>query len=400
MIKNENIVCISNTTWEGFYTKSTVQIMSLIAKNNTILFVEYPFTIKDLIFGLFGINNVPVYRILGIKKRIVVKSTSFSSTLFNLVIPPVLSIEFIKIECIHRFLLKLNIRIYQLCVKKTLTKLNMKNPIIINAYNAIYGEHLIGKFQEKLHVFYCYDGPDVKRYGQRAILADENFSKKVDGVIVTSDFLYNQKKEQNQNISVVKNGVDFKTFNTMAKTEVSLIFTRKKIGYVGSLDHRFDIDTVEYAIQNMPENDFEFVGELMNKTVENRLAKYSNVKFKQPVPPNEVPGIMRNFDVGLIPYTITDYNKNIYPLKINEYLSVGIPVVLTTFAELPDFKEVVTFASNKESFYSAIKNEIEHDNNTMIKKRIEFAKMNSWENRAKQFGNILEELTSGKNKKY
>jgi len=87
---------------------------------------------------------------------------------------------------------------------------------------------------------------------------------------------------------------------------------------------------------------------------------------------------------------------NIYPLKINEYLSVGVPVVLTTFAELPDFKEVVTFASNKELFYTAIKDEIEHDNITMIKKRIEFAKMNSWENRANQFGNILENLLSGK----
>jgi hypothetical protein len=29
---------------------------------------------------------------------------------------------------------------------------------------------------------------------------------------------------------------------------------------------------------------------------------------------------------------MNEVNKNIYPLKINEYLAVGVPVVMTAFA--------------------------------------------------------------------
>ena len=60
MLSNENIVCVSNTTWEGFYTKSTVQILSLLAAKNKVLFVEYPFTIKDAFSAIVSIRALSV----------------------------------------------------------------------------------------------------------------------------------------------------------------------------------------------------------------------------------------------------------------------------------------------------------------------------------------------------
>jgi teichuronic acid biosynthesis glycosyltransferase TuaH len=392
MISNENIVCVSNTTWEGFYTKSTVQIMSLLAKNNKILFVEYPFTIKDIYSTWFGAGRAPASRMLGFQNRLEVKKTDHGTNVYQLVVPPMLPIEFIKIEPVYKFLFKINACIYARSVKRTLKKLGMGNPICLNAYNAIYGDKLVGKLGEKLHVFYCYDGTDTRRYGKRADVADESFSRKVDGVIVTSDFLAKPKYALNKEVSVVKNGVDFKTFHLSAKTAPIHQDTRKKVGYIGSLDHRFDLETVEYAVQQLPGYDFEFVGELMNKNIQPCLAKYPNVTFLPPVKPNEVPDLLRNCDVGLIPYTCTEYNKNVYPLKINEYLSVGAPVVLTSFANLPEFSEVVSFTTGKESFHNAIVNEIKSDNPEKIKMRIEFAKKNSWENRTELFGTILEKL--------
>jgi hypothetical protein len=45
--RRKNIICISQTTWHGEFTKSTVQLLSLLAENTI---VEYPFTIKDVVF--------------------------------------------------------------------------------------------------------------------------------------------------------------------------------------------------------------------------------------------------------------------------------------------------------------------------------------------------------------
>lgn len=390
MLSNENIVCVSNTTWEGFYTKSTVQILSLLAAKNKVLFVEYPFTIKDAFSAITGSGRAPYKRMLGLEKRLVLKQSTFVTPVYQLVLPPVLPVEFIKIESLYNLLFRINTFIYSRSVKKALKKLNMNSPVCINAYNAIYGDKLVGKLGEKLHVFYCYDGNDTRRYGKRADTADESFSRKADGIIVTSDFLAKPKLVFNNNVEVVKNGVDFGVFSKHSKSEVNSNSVRRKVGYIGSLDHRFDLETVEYTVQQLPEYDFEFVGDLMNKSIEPQLSKYANVTFKPPVKPDEVPALLRKCDVGLIPYTCTEYNKNVYPLKINEYLSVGVPVVLTSFAHLPEFEKIVRFTKGKEDFCSAIKQEIEADTSEKIKHRIEFAKSNSWESRAELFGNILE----------
>lgn len=326
-------------------------------------------------------GRAPVARMLGVKKRLVVKKTRVNTSVYHLVVPPMLPFAAFKADWLYRGLLAINASVYSRCVKRSLRKLNMQEAICINAYNSIYGLRLDGKLNEKLHLFYCYDGPDTLRYGERAALSDGQFAKLADGVIVTSDYLADSMRNLNPNIEVVKNGVDFKLFNKEAKTELQEN-KRKKVGYIGSIDHRFDLETVEYAIQQLPHYDFEFVGDQMNKTVAQQLQKYPNVNFLPPVQAHEVPALLKQCDVGLIPYKPTDYTKNIYPLKINEYLSVGVPVVLTAFANLPEFKSIVSFTSTKEEFCDAINNAIANDSIAKISERIKFAEKTSWENRA------------------
>jgi len=394
----QNIICVSNTTWEGFYTKSTVQLLSLIAKNNKVLFVEYPFTVKDLLMTLLGKSSAPVARMLGIKKRLVAKQTAFDSTVYQLIVPPMLPFAAFKSDWLYNLLLNINAAIYSRSVRRSLRKLKMDEPCCINAYNSIYGLKLNGKLNEKLHLFYCYDGPDTLRYGARAAQADEKLAQIADGVIVTSDYLANTMRHLNSNIEVVKNGVDFKLFRKEAKTDIRTT-KRKKVGYIGSIDHRFDLETVEYAVQHLPHYDFEFVGDQMNKNVAQQLQKYPNVNFLPPVQAHEVPALLKQCDVGLIPYLCTEYTKNIYPLKINEYLSVGVPVVLTAFAHLPEFSNIVSFASSKEDFCKAIEREIKNDSVIKISERIKYAEQSSWENRAVEFEQVIKGFWGKKHKK-
>ncbi len=391
MSRDKNILCISNTAWEGFYTKSTVQLMSLLARQNKILFVEYPYTIKDLFFAILGKARAPVMRMTGLARRLEVKEPSPGVLVHHLVVPPVLPVEFIKNEKLYDLLMKINASIYSRSVKRALRKLKMDDLVCINAYNSIYGNNLKGMFGEKLLIFYCYDGPNIGRYGRKAVTSDQDFACKADSVIVTSEFLSGTLRQYNTNINVVKNGVDFENFHKHAKKDTGDVSRRKKAGYIGSLDQRFDIDTVEYAVSKLPHYDFEFTGELMNKTVEQRLSKYNNVRFCPPVQAGEVPALLNKCDAGLIPYLCTEYTRNVYPLKINEYLSVGVPVVLTSFADLPEFKHIVSFTSGKEDFCEAIVNEIESDSPERIGQRILFAEKNSWESRAEQLNKIIEE---------
>lgn len=394
MLKNENIVCVSYTMWEGPYTKSVVQLMSLLARDNKVLFVEYPFTIKDALWGLMGRNDAPGKRILGLSPRLEVKTSSWGSAVYNWVAPPVIPTNFIKSESLFRLINRFNVWIYRTSLKSVLKHLEMENIVNVNAYNCYFGIPLIGKLNEKANVYYCYDGMVTDRHGNRALVLDEEFSRKADGIIVTSDFLHQQKSAWNNHVFTVKNGVDFEAFSKCAKKEPFADRARKKIGYIGSVDQRFDIEKVQYAIRHLPDVDFEFVGDVRNQLVKDALSGYPNVKFLPPVPPDAVPALLADCDAGVIPYIADEINKNVYPLKLNEYLAVGVPVVLTRFANLPEFESIAAFASTKEEFLDQLRRVIDDDTAAKIEERILFAKDNSWESRAAAFGNAIAKLIS------
>ena len=98
MLKDKNIICISYTTWEGEYTKSTVQLLSLLAFENNVVFIEYPRTYKDLINGILGKIKIPVKRMLGIEKRVKTITSDLGSTVKHVVMPPMLPTGAVKNE--------------------------------------------------------------------------------------------------------------------------------------------------------------------------------------------------------------------------------------------------------------------------------------------------------------
>ncbi|MEI8084867.1 MAG: glycosyltransferase [Paludibacter sp.] len=391
MIKGENIICISNTSWFGNYAKSTVQILERLAINNNVLFVEYPFSIKDVISTLRGKQNAPVKRMLGLEKSLQIIDTNVGSKVYDLVMPPVLPLYFLKNEKLFNLLFSINTFIYKQKVKKTIKKLRFENPIVITAYNPFYGLTTLKKLGEKASIYYCYDGVESGFFGKRIFEFENRFSEKVDGIITTSEYLNSEKKKLNDKSYVVKNGVDFPVFQPFAKSEV-FENKRKKVGYIGSLDGRFDIDTVENAILKLSDFDFEFTGDLMNAKVKQRLEKYENVKFFPPINQNDVPKLLATYDVGIIPYLVNEVNRNIYPLKINEYLAVGVPLVMNAFADLPEFEGIVSVSLDKENFITKLVEETKNDSIEKIKLRIGFAKSNSWEARTESFSKILEKF--------
>ena len=98
---------------------------------------------------------------------------------------------------------------------------------------------------------------------------------------------------------------------------------------------------------------------------------------------------MASFDVGLIPFKQSDFTRFIYPIKANEYLAAGLPVVMTPFANLTEFDGAVRVAASADEFVSALEDEIRRDSSHRQSTRQAFASMNSWGNRAAQFGSIL-----------
>jgi hypothetical protein len=361
--------------------------MSRLAKNNKVLFAEYPFTIKDVVTSLMRKEYDRALRMIGFRSRLSIKQTTVGSQVYQWILPPMIPSDFIRNEKIYRLVLHLNSLIYRRSIKKAFRRLDMQNIININAYNPSYGYFLAGYLNEKANLYYCYDGINPNHFPKVAEY-DKLFSRKVDSVIVSSDYLKAQKSKLNNKVFTVKNGVDFDSFFKSAKTTPNTSLP-KRIGYIGSIDQRFDLEKVEYAVQNLPDYQFEFTGDLRNEEVKARLSHYSNVSFLPPIPPGDVPHLLNSYDAGIIPYVADEMNRNVYPLKINEFLAVGVPVIMSRFAHLPEFDEYISTASSKEEFSEAILNEIKTDSPARINHRIEFAQSNSWDKKAMELSNAI-----------
>lgn len=387
MKKGKDIVCISMTTWEGDYMKTIVHMMSQLARNHRVLFVDYPFTVKDVMSTMAGKAKAPVKRMLGLSSRLRTLSAK-GQEVHHLTLPSILPINWINNPATFSKLNSLQSSIIASSIRKAMDALKFEQPIVINAFNPIVGLPLAGKLNESKLVYYCYDEIRAAQWcGKHGGMMEDHFIRKVDEVIVTSEGLYNSKSKAHPNTTLVKNGVDFDLFHK-AFNHIKDV-SRKVVGYVGSIDFRLDYDLLEYLIRTKKKYDFHFVGRITEREQQKRLDKYPNVKFFGAQQPPEIPKLMARFDIGIIPFAKNEFTKNIYPLKINEYLAAGIPVVSTDFATLDDFRDVVAIGRSNLEVQAHLDAELVCDTMNKALERASIAQQNDWSVRALQMENVL-----------
>ncbi|MBX9851291.1 MAG: glycosyltransferase [Cytophagaceae bacterium] len=390
MIKNQAFVCIANNTWESNFSNTLVEIMTVLSTENRILYVDYEYTFKDVLRSLSGKQKAPLKRIFGWENRLRKIKTKYQSEVYVLTPPPVFPINGIRTDKIYKAILKANAWIVKRSIKKAMRQLNIDNPVVVTGFNPVYGLPLHNSLNEKLNVYYCYDEIDGGWYKLHGPSMEKQYMQKADLVITSSEALYNTKSCLCRNCALVKNGVDFDLFNSAANPELKKGNKKPVIGYTGSIDRRFDTDTVIHAVKNFPEAEFLFIGRITKEEVRIQLQHFPNVTFQGSVKPEEVPGLLKKIDIGIIPYVKDNVTQGVYPLKINEYLAAGKPVVMTDFAKLSEFDNVVRFAASKEEFLQFLKSETENDSAEKRKLRIEIAEKNSWKNRAEEFSSLIE----------
>ena len=158
MSKRKQIVCLGFPKWEGDYMKSTVSLMSELAKKHDVLYVDYPYTWKDLAFRLLGREKTAsVTRLLGTQDRLRSLQLQHGQTIHLLTLPPFLPANWLSSSKAYDQLLAWNSRIALKEIQQAMRRLNFQQAIVVNAFNPALGNVLAGELKEKLLVYYCYD---------------------------------------------------------------------------------------------------------------------------------------------------------------------------------------------------------------------------------------------------
>ncbi len=386
MLKGENIICISSIDWD-FIWQGHQEIMSTLARNgNRIIFVENT-----------GVRSPGLKDIPRLKKRIKnyfkgVKGIRKEQDNLYVFSPLVLPFPYSWIaRKINRYLLVS-------VLARWMKIIDFADPIIWTFLPTGLALDIIDNINKKLTVYYCIDNFSVSSASAKKIRASERkLLTKADLVFVTSQALYDYCSKFSKNVDIFPFGVNIEGFEKIriAKTEMpgELKGINKPIvGYVGGIHKWIDQQLVKSIALELPDLAFVFVGPL--QTDVSFLSDIKNIYFLGNKRHQELPNLIKYFSVTMIPYVVSDYTKNVYHTKLNEYLSMGKPVVSTGLPEIINFnrkyQDMVYIAGPAAGFIEQVKNAMDQDSDELRQRRIAAADDNSWQNRIEEMSGIIE----------
>lgn len=130
---------------------------------------------------------------------------------------------------------------------------------------------------------------------------------------------------------LVENGVDVNAFRGAPRESgiEDQLPPPPRLVFVGPLkEQRINLALLHAVAIAAPNFNLILVGPAGDEVpAVDRLLSLPNVTWLGARRPEDIPGIMKLMDVGLIPYQPTGFNAGAFPLKFLEYMAAGLPVV-------------------------------------------------------------------------
>jgi glycosyltransferase involved in cell wall biosynthesis len=244
------------------------------------------------------------------------------------------------------------------------------------------GEHplLAGQFDEPVHWFYSpmsapgylgqFGGPGVVydcmdelanfRFAPPDIADRERFVMSKAEVVFTGGFqLFESKSKHHGNVHFYGCGVDVDHYGKArledTKVPDALASLPKPVfGYFGVIDERLDYELVAALAERFPDASVAMAGPFA-KIDPNELPKHPNIHWLGQQKYEDLPSLVKGFDLCLMPFALNEATKYINPTKTLEYMAGGKPVVSTAIADVVrNFTPIVQVAHSPEEFVDAV----------------------------------------------
>ncbi len=112
-----------------------------------------------------------------------------------------------------------------------------------------------------------------------------------------------------------------------------------RLGYAGMVSDRIDWRLIIELASAHTQWQFVFAGPGADKRLRRRLAPVRNIHLPGPCAYEDVPSVLKSFDIGLLPYRDTPFFEFLNPLKFYEMSAAGIPMVSSPITELRQFPD-------------------------------------------------------------
>ncbi|MCI0456540.1 MAG: glycosyltransferase, partial [Gemmataceae bacterium] len=211
----------------------------------------------------------------------------------------------------------------------------------------------------------------------------------VDGLIVTSRYLA-RKRTGDGPLLHLPHGVDFDHFQVdpaAAPVPELEALPRPIVGFFGLISSWVDLGLIADLSERFPQVSFVLLGR--SEVSLEPLAGRPNVHCLGFVPYADLPRYARYFDVGLIPFVLNQLTRAVNPVKLMEYLALGLPVLSTRLPELEDIAGPIRLAVPREEFRRGLAEVLALCGPATSAEARAVAQSNTWDDRVKELSAFL-----------
>ena len=391
------IILLSNSRWDQDLSSAAISLAREFSRNHRVFFIDQPYTLKDVISNYrdFRVKNKwrafllgsSIYRFVVSGNRNLIAVTPYVT----------LPINWLPEGAVYQFFSRVNDWLLSRTLVRIVKEYKLKNFIFFNSYNPFYGLTLPGSFKPALYIYQSRDNIGESVYvSKHGPALEKKVSRRADLRLATSRDLVDKLSTPEYPFILLPNAADVELFSKASEAggipaELHQV-AKPVIRYVGNICLRIDYDLLYKIALNFPAWTFLLVGPRNDAEYHKyNFEALKNVIFTGRKHIMELPDYLKLVDCAILPFKVNALTRSIYPLKINEYLAAGKPVVSTAFSpDIESFNGLVFLGKDHDSFIENIRKSVETDNESKKCQRMQAARQNSWSARVEQFWNLVE----------
>lgn len=274
---------------------------------------------------------------------------------------------------------------------RTLVEKGINRPLILIHYVPISATiQLQNLLQPDVSVYRCAsDWPNDPHIHRRWF--EEELLERVDMVWADSRKNIERTAQFNDRVIPVPTAVNFSRFSAAQSDKPYPENGRPLCAYAGTIGVAIDVSLLREVSHHFP---LRLIGPTRFP-----LNGFSDeTEIIGPVPHHQLPVLLKDVDVLLLPYKQTPYIDGVLPAKFYEYLATGKPVVSIGLTDLHNFQDIISVCQTREEFIRAIE-DAKNDTPDLRQARIRKAQEQSWERQSEKMDSLIQQVLSEKMEK-
>ncbi len=379
----KTIVCHSITDWDAPQIVSRHHIMEGLAQNHRVLFVESP--------------RAPHSLVTDRSKSLIQWKRWMTGGLRrgpgNMMIaspPPVFPFFYTPLSN------NLNQPIIREFTRRTLRRLGWSADIYWTYWPNSAAQ--VGSYGETHAIYHCTDNIIVAKYPLTTtdiiVGMERDLCERVDLMITRTQGMADRLGPHCKRSAVVQGGVDLGAFDParpMSEPGNLSPIPHPRVGMVGTLDDRLDVDLILGMARALPEVSFVLIGHTRAHLIDTApLEAAPNVYLLPAVAHTQVPRCVRAFDICLIPFEVNEYTKEVAPIKLYECLAMGKPIVATRLPYIERERDSVSVVDSSTEAIDAVKRMLDQPlDAAQVARQRDAARPWSWDHQIREIEDLL-----------